>query len=279
MADSPRGAYGLALSAPLRQHPALRDLTAPVGYLALEVVADRARPPLSIGPGRVQITLADGSRLDAEDLGQARFRARLGGGPDKAPDELVHPYLAPIAALVHRWRGVPALHGAALGSPHGALGLLGLRESGKSTTAAALVRAGLSLLIDDLIVVDQGRVLPGPLSVDLRPTGADLLGVSGERVRGGERLRHLALAADVGPASTDLRVLVQLAFGPVTRVRTVPAGQRLAALAPHLYWPGIGTGARDLLALAALPHLVLERPRGAAGLAEAVTVLMDRLTA
>ena len=270
-----RGAYGLAVSAPLRDHPALRDLAEPVGFLTLDVVAEQGSSTLVLNPGRVQITLADGSQLDAEDLGDGHFRASLGGGPDKAPDELVHPYLAPIAALVHRWRGVPALHGAALGSPQGALGLLGLRESGKSTTAAALVRAGLSLLSDDLIVVDQGQVLPGPLSVDLRPAGAELLGLSGDRVRGGERLRRLAAEVEVSREATALRVLVQLEFGDVTSVRPVPAGDRLAALAPHLYWPGIGNASRDLLALAAIPQVVLQRPRGEAGLGEAVVALLD----
>ena len=274
MPASPRGAYGLSVSSPLREHPALRDLADPTGHLDLTEVAAPDAPSFALDPGRVQIVLADGSQLDAQDLGDGCYRASLGGGPAKTLDELVHPYLAPIAALVHRWRGVPALHGAALGSPLGALGLLGVRESGKSTTAAALVAAGLSLLSDDLIVVGQGRILPGPLSVDLRPAGAALLGLSGEPVRGGDRLRRLATELDMGPAATDLRVLVQLEFGPVTRIRPVPAGERLAALAPHLYWPGLGHPARDLLALAAVPQVVLERPRGEAGLTAAVSALL-----
>lgn len=262
------------MSASLRDHPALRRLGHLAGFLTLDILADPGPSVLAISPGRVQITLADGSQLDAKDLGDNHYRASLSGGPAKAPDELVHPYLAPIAALVHRWRSVPALHGAALGSPLGALGLLGLRESGKSTTAAALVSAGLSLLSDDLIVVDQGQVLPGPLAVDLRPTGAALLGLSGDPVRGGDRLRRLADELELSPAATELRVLVQLAFGPVTRLRPVPAGERLAALAPHLYWPGIGNPAIDLLSLAAIPQVVLERPRGKTGLAEAVAMLL-----
>lgn len=224
-------------------------------------------------PDRVQIGLADGSYLDAVNAGGGLYRASLSGGLPRSLDDLVHPYLAPIAALVHRWRGVPALHGAALSNSHGAIGLIGQRESGKSTTAEALIDSGMWLLSDDLIVLEEHRVLPGPLSVDLRPAGAQLLQTSGDWVRGGERLRRLAPEPSIPAGATTLQLLVHLAFGPTTRVHPIPAAHRLTALASQLYWPGIGSPARDLLELTTIPQFIIERPFGAQGLKQTLQIV------
>ncbi len=53
--------------------------------------------------------------------------------------------------------GLPALHGAAVDSAAGALGLLGASGAGKSTLAAAFLRRGHCLLTDDLIPLEGDR--------------------------------------------------------------------------------------------------------------------------
>ena len=274
-----RGAYGLSLPGALSPHPALREVRSPAGILRLEEAAAQELdgPETIVEPRHVRIRLADGSLLEARDLGNGTYTAALSGGATRTADDLVHPYLAPIAALVHRWRGVPALHGAAVGGPDGAVGLIGDRARGKTTTAAALVQErGLTLLSDDLIVVDHGEVLPGPLSLDMRLEGADILDGTGTLVRGGERSRRLAAPLqDDSKVSLTLKLCVHLEWGERTRVRPLPASQRLQALSPQLYWPGVGTPATDLLALVALPQVVLERPPGRAGLTEALDAIAE----
>lgn len=69
-----------------------------------------------------------------------------------------------VAAALHL-RGVPILHGCAVAVDDGAIIILGAPGAGKSTTAAACVRAGHALLSDDLAALDldspQIRVHPG----------------------------------------------------------------------------------------------------------------------
>ena len=55
---------------------------------------------------------------------------------------------------------------------------------------------------------------------------------------------------------------------------------RLRVMGSQLYWPGIGTtSAIDLLAMASLPHVILQRPRGRAGLESAMDALSDVVAA
>ncbi|MBD3274689.1 MAG: hypothetical protein GF372_05225 [Candidatus Marinimicrobia bacterium] len=83
-----------------------------------------------------------------------------------------------LGALL-RQRGHLVLHAATV-SRHGkAITFLGYSGWGKSTTAAYFVRNGYRLLGEDLLVVDvqpeKPEVLPGPLSIKLRPDSGALL--------------------------------------------------------------------------------------------------------
>lgn len=268
-----RGAYGLCIDGSLASHPALRTLPRALGSLAL-----RDRPHVASGrevvlDDRVELALADGSWLIAERIEGSMFEATLSGGPARSLDDLVHPYLAPIAALVNRWLGNPSFHAAVVARGDRALGLLGERGQGKTTTAAALQEgADLEVLSDDLLVLEGTHVLPGPLTLDLRPEGSALLGLSGSAVRGGTRLRR-ALEEPALMQVPRLEALVFLEFADKTSLTEVPVRERLACLAPHLYWPGLPYASRDLLRLAAVPSFRLGRPYGRQGLEAAVKLL------
>jgi hypothetical protein len=104
-------------------------------------------------------------------------------------DELVHPYLAPAAALFAHWEGRLAFHAGAFVVDGGVWGVAGTREAGKSTTLARLAARGHDVFADDVLIIDEGRAFAGPRAVDLRPdTAARLgigrsLGVAGSRPR------------------------------------------------------------------------------------------------
>lgn len=77
--------------------------------------------------------------------------------------------------------GIESLHATAVAFGNEAVGFLGDCGTGKSTLAAACVRAGFPLLTDDLLRLDNhsGRLLayPGPARIKLMPkTAKQLLG-------------------------------------------------------------------------------------------------------
>ena len=95
-------------------------------------------------------------------------------------DELVHPFLAPAAALFAHWHGREGLHGGALALGGTAWGVIGDRLGGKSSLLAALAVSGTDVVCDDVLVLDGREVYPGPRTVDLREDAAAAL----ERRRG-----------------------------------------------------------------------------------------------
>lgn len=81
-----------------------------------------------------------------------------------------------LAVLLER-RGIPALHGAALGTNAGAIVLLGESQSGKSTLACAMMNAGATLLSEDMVALHREhdgrfRIHPCPDDVRLWPDSA-----------------------------------------------------------------------------------------------------------
>jgi hypothetical protein len=69
---------------------------------------------------------------------------------------------APLLPLLHWWsraHGLQLVHGAAVGTDHGAVLLVGRGGSGKSTAAVACAAAGLRYLGDDYVIVDPGPAL------------------------------------------------------------------------------------------------------------------------
>lgn len=221
-------------------HPALRDLDAPSGRVTIRCASTAPEGEPSGGEW-MRLDLAEGSVLDVRAAADGSYDATLAGGVTKTADDLVHPYLAPIAALVHRWRGVPAIHAGALVRSGKALALVAERGMGKTTTSARLLQdPSWSLISDDLVVVDGGRVLPGPLSLDLRPASAEVLGdLHGAVVRGGERVRH-TVSDTVSETDPVLVGCVHLVFGVTTTLRTLPVDERLRRLGAQLYWPSLG---------------------------------------
>lgn len=92
---------------------------------------------------------------------------------DDSSTDALHAYLlgpALSVALLHQ--GTEGLHAAAFELNGVAVALTGDGGFGKSTLAAHALRAGARLLTDDLLVLDDSMILPGPARIKLDPQAA-----------------------------------------------------------------------------------------------------------
>jgi hypothetical protein len=261
------GAYGLRLpglaSAARWLVPQAAD--APLLQLAQEPTEPDDSPSV-LELDHADLRLLDGARLRAQ---RRNHRFTLCVPQPLSRDQLVHPYLAPAAALFWQWAGAEALHAGVLGTEKGAVLLFGQKESGKSTTLALLSSEhACPILSDDLAVITDGQVLAGPRSLDLRPGSAN-----GQvtRVRHGERLRM-----DLGsaPASLPVAGSVILEWGTQLAVEPVDPRARLAVLSAQRTYPLKGDPVA-LLELSALPMFRVERVRDATGAQKSAEVILE----
>ena len=203
------------------------------------------------------LALDHGGRLDVDRA--SRSAVFTLPEPPSGPG-IVHPYLAPVAAIAAHWAGRTSFHAGAFVAGGRAWVAIGDRGAGKSSLMAALAALGTIVLVDDLLVVDGGRALAGPRCVDLRDDAAAALeqGVTIGTIGGRERWRvELGDAAPTVP----LGGFVELGWGDVTEVAAVPVAARLPLLLRSF---ALRAGPPDpdrILDLAALPMLRFARPR------------------
>jgi hypothetical protein len=194
------------------------------------------------------------------------------------PDELVHPYLAPAAAVIARWMGRESMHAGAFAAGGQALGVVGTREAGKSSTLAWLAQAGVDVLCDDMLIVDGDAPVAGPRSIDLRADAAERLGAGEPIGMTGARERwRLRLGPTAGRPL--LRGWVFLAWSDRVDVRALPAVERLPRLAAERGLRLPPARPEALLELTSLPAWELSRPRDWASLPEAADRLLALVSA
>jgi len=273
---SASGAYGLNIVGLAGAEEWMQALAHSSPLLRVETARETTR--------NLERSSLDRTAADLRLVGGGRLRMRRGDEravfsfPELPPDEdLLHPYLAPAAALAHLWAGREALHGGAFATSAGAVVVLAEKEGGKSTTLAWLaVEHRLPVLSDDLVVLSSGAVLSGPRCLDLRRSALNGIDLDTARVvRNSERLR---LSLPFIPSETPLIGSVVLRWGPRTRLETPTAADRLRELLPHrMYGDRLGGDPPALLQVAALPMLIVTRPRGEEGLREAALALSDYL--
>jgi hypothetical protein len=175
-------------------------------------------------------------------------------------DELVHPLLSRVSAVLAYWLRRLSLHAGAFLADGNAFALLGGHETGKSSMTAWLARRGHSVLSDDLVVLDGTKALAGPRAVDLRTDYARHQGiVDGLRaVRKNDRLR---LSLGPAPAEAPLAGWVKLAWGDVVELRRLGAGERMRAMFEDRAVLRFPSDAPGLLRFCSLPAFELRRPR------------------
>ena len=270
--SSHRGAYGIRLAG----LEGAADLLVPVpadapAYAVVGEVGRAEALEERIEDRAARLRLRSGGEIAIDrDAGRIVFRV-----PHAVrPDELVHPYLAPAAAVVGRWAGRESMHAGAFAAGEHVWGIVGTREAGKSSTLAWLARQGAEVLCDDMVILAGAEPLVGPRSIDLRADAAERLdageaiGVTGARERW--RMR-------IGPAAPGRRLAgwVFLAWGDRVGLRRLPASERIPRIAAErgLRLPPVRPDA--LLELAALPTYELSRPRSWDSLAAGGERLLD----
>lgn len=102
---------------------------------------------------------------------------------------LALPLLGPVMAMLLHLRGKLVLHASAVAVGSGGAIFLGDKRAGKSTAAAALVRAGHQLLSDDVVAIDphptgEQTILPAYPQIKLARDSADAVNI--EAVEAGE---------------------------------------------------------------------------------------------
>lgn len=273
MSRPTHGAYGLALAGV----DGARDLLvrAGAGWPAFELDwrAGGGVPERQwLRPDHALLRLWTGGQVEVD---RRRGRALLTLPRQPTAAELVHPYLAPVAAVAAHWLGRECFHAGAVAVGDGAWGVLGDKEAGKSSLLATLALAGHRIVADDLLVVDgDGRALLGPRAIDLREDAARRLAVDGAAADRPGR-RRLVTRAPGRPL--PLRGFVVLRWDDACAVGGVPAARRLGELAAGRAVAVAPRDARRLLALASLPMLELARPRSWRASAEAPERLLDAL--
>jgi hypothetical protein len=188
--------------------------------------------------------------------------------------ELVHPLLAPAAAVMAYWLERESFHASGFVAGGGVWGLIGARGSGKSTTVARLALDGVGIACDDLLVVEGSSALAGPRSVDLRREAAEQLG-TGEALGVVGARERWRLRVGAVPSSLPLKGWVFLAWGERVEAVQVAPRERLTRLHANR---GVNLAPRApavLLELAALPSLELRRPRAWESLPSAVDCLLE----
>lgn len=270
------GAYGLRVDGVEVPRDQLVDAPSNWPSVELRVRVLPASPPafeyVTARTARLNVRTGGAVLMD-RDAARAVFT--LPEAP--SPSALVHPHLSVVAAVWAHWRDREAFHAGAFVVAGGVWGLLGDKEAGKSSMLAALSRAGVPIVCDDVLVIDGRRALAGPRSIDLRADASRSLGIGEPLGVVGDRERWRVPLQPIEPA-LPFRGWVALRWSEQPAVKPLQGGERLRALLQHraLRVPPLAPTA--LLNLAGLPFLELSRPRRWGEAERARELLLDALS-
>jgi hypothetical protein len=268
------GAYGLRLENVERARPLL--VQAAPGWPRL-----RVQRKIGTSDAEYERLSDQAALLKLQSGGEIAIDRRRGTATFLLPHrmgtaELVHPLLAPVAAVMAYWLGRESFHASGFVAGGRVWGLIGERGSGKSTTVARLALDGIGIASDDLLVVDGSTVFAGPRSVDLRREAAEQLSVGEPLGLVGARERWRLRVGSV-PPSLELAGWIFLAWGDRVQAVSIGPAERLARLHANR---GVNVPPRDpgaLLDLAALPSWEIRRPEGWGSLPHTVECLLDTI--
>jgi hypothetical protein len=271
----PLGAYGLRISG----IPGGESLLgrAAESWPAVEVgvhVGELDAEDEQLDDDRALLRLRTGGWIDVRrDPGHARYVVPAA----LSADELVHPFLAPAAAVFAHWHGREGLHGGALALGGTAWAVIGDRFGGKSSLLAALAVSGTDVVCDDVLVLDGCVAYPGPRTIDLRKDAAaalevgDEIGVAGARERWRLRLAPLDRSLSIGG-------WVFAEWAEELELKRLPPPEILARLFRNRSLRVPPKDPAAFLQLSALPAWELRRPRSWASLPETLEALLGVLS-
>ena len=252
-----QGAYGFRINGVEPAQHLLVDVPAQWPSLTL-------RSRLGFDPGQPARVDQNMARLRVHDglleIDRRRGEAVFTGRSRPTAEALVHPHLAPVAAIAARWRRRESFHAGAVILGDGAWAVMGAKGAGKSSLLAWLALGGHDVVTDDLLVIDEhANALAGPRSIDLRESGARRLGVGESLGVVGARERY-RMVLDAVPAAVPLRGFIRLAWGGAATVTPVPPAWRPAELAAQRAVRLVPRDPDLLVKLSALPMVELRRP-------------------
>ena len=230
MTENPLGVYGLRIEGvPDVARHSFVEVPADSPKVAVEVVVGcSVTDAVDCDEQHVSLATRGGSRCD---IRRSPPSATLTLPEEPSPHALVHPLLTTIASAHNRWRGALTLHGGAFLGRDGVWAVLADKDTGKSSTMAGLAARGVTVFADDLVVVLDGDVYPGPRSIDLRPDAAARIGGSEYIGFVGTRHRH-RIRLGPAPVRAPLVGVVTLAWATddPTGVTPLTVPERLRAL-------------------------------------------------
>ena len=248
----------------------------PADWPAVDVAVDMGRLEgdgefVDDDHGRIRLRTGGWVDLD-RDPGRARYTVP---GP-LSPDELVHPFLAPVAAVFGHWLGRESIHGGGVALGDTAWGIVGDRLGGKSSLLAALAVGGTDIVCDDVLVVDGRDVFAGPRTVDLREDAAAALGVGAEIGLAGARERW-RLQLEPLDRQLTLGGWVFTEWSDELDMKRLPASETLIRLFQNRSVRLQPRDPTEFLELAALPAWELRRPRSWASLPATLELVLGVL--
>ena len=194
--------------------------------------------------------------------------------PDTPEAYLAFPILGPVMAWLLNWRGRFVLHASAVDIGGRIVALLGDKMAGKSTTAAAFLRAGHRLMTDDLLALstdegDRARAFPAFAQVKLADDAAATVRVDNAEplplvMEGFPKRQHRLSAMRESPGEVAL-VAVLMRGGPEPAFVPLDTAGAVHALDRFSYLPRFGDA----------PFSKADRARhfrNCVGLADAATV-------
>lgn len=259
-----QGAYGFRLTGGLL--PSSLLVECPDSWAPIELVRDEGLP----GTADFVVELGDTGRIGLE---RAQATARF-CTPELSPEELVHPYLAPVIGMFAVWSDHLAFHGGAVVVDGRAWGVLGDRWDGKSSLLGQLAVGGHPIVSDDVLVTDGEVVFAGPRCVDLRADVAATLEV-GRPLRAGLRDRW-RLELEPVEAELTLAGWIVLGWGGQLETRRIAPSKRLGTLiSHHLGLPIASATPETLLTMSELPAWELTRPKALDSLERSAQCLVE----
>jgi hypothetical protein len=270
--DAPRGAYGLRIRGVEEARELLVD--ADPGWPGLELtwrIGKANDEPEWVTPDRARLRLRTGGHIEIDRIAE---RVVFVVPRPLHAEELVHPYLAPVAAVMAHWLGRESVHAGAFVAGGGVWGVVGDRKSGKSSTLANLALDGVEIVCDDMLVLDEMTALAGPRMIDLREEPATRLGVGESLGFAGARERWRLRLGGVANG-LELKGWIHLAWGDRLEASRLEGAERVIRLIEQ-------RGARlppathsVLFDLASLPTWELRRPQVWESLGETADCLRE----
>jgi hypothetical protein len=207
---------------------------------------ERQHPP--VGPQDVRVSVApEVTHFFWEEAGdylvEGGTSISIDPVSDAEPDLYRLPLLGIVFAALLAQRGLQVLHASAVSIGGVAVGLVGDKGMGKSTTAAALHHAGHGAISDDVLALNQNsagdfEMVPGFPHLKLWPRSIEQMGGDPDRLaplhdRVTKRGYHLGGAFPSAPL--PLASLYLLDWGNETAVHDLGLLEAFSSIVPHTF--------------------------------------------